>query len=128
MLKKKLPYILLFLMLGWHAIMYAQDRFPRPEFESGYVYPEHQMPLQRAPIWEYIDLAVLVGALSVASWLALKKRSRSGLLWLSVFSLAYFGFFREGCVCSIGAIQNVSLALFNGGEGLLSTVLGTLVA
>lgn len=123
MLKKRLPYILLFLMLGWHAIMYAQDRFPRPEFESGYVYPEHQMPLQRAPIWEYIDLAVLVGALSVASWLALKKRSRSGLLWLSVFSLAYFGFFREGCVCSIGALQNVSLALFNGGYTIPLTVL-----
>ena len=83
-------------MLIWHAVIFAQDRFPRPEFESGYVYPEHQMPLQRAPVWEYIDLGVLIGALSLASWLALKKRSRQGLVWLSVFSLAYFGFFREG--------------------------------
>jgi NosR/NirI family nitrous oxide reductase transcriptional regulator len=122
-LKKKLPYILLFLMLGWHAILFAQDRFPRPEFESGYVYPEYQMPLQRAPVWEYIDLAVLVGALSVASWLALKKRSRQGLIWLSVFSLAYFGFFREGCICSVGSVQNVSLALFNEGYTIPLTVL-----
>jgi len=112
-LKKRLPYILLFIMLIWHSVLFAQERFPRPEFESGYEYPEHQMPADRAPVWEYIDLAVLVAALSVASWLVLKKRSRQGLIWLSVFSLAYFGFFREGCICSIGAVQNVALALFN---------------
>jgi hypothetical protein len=59
------------------------------------------MPLQRAPYWDYIDIAVLIGALSLASWLAIKKRSREGLVWLSVFSLAYFGFVREGCVCPV---------------------------
>ena len=100
-------------MLAWHVVLFSQERFPRPEFESGYVYPEHQVPADRAPVWEYIDLVVLVGALSAAAWLALKKRSRQGLLWLSVFSLAYFGFFREGCVCSVGSVQNVALALFN---------------
>ena len=112
-MKKKLPYILLFIMLAWHAVLFAQDRFPRPEFESGYEYPEHQLPKQRALAWEYIDVGVLIAALSLASWLALKKRSRQGLVWLSVFSLAYFGFFREGCICSIGSVQNVTLALFN---------------
>jgi NosR/NirI family transcriptional regulator, nitrous oxide reductase regulator len=122
-LRKKLPYILLFIMLAWHAVLFAQDRFPRPEFESGYVYPEHQVPLQRSLVWEYIDLVVLIGALAVASWLALKKRSRQGLVWLSVFSLAYFGFFREGCVCSVGSLQNVSLALFNDGYAIPLTAL-----
>jgi len=110
-------------MLAWHAVLFAQDRFPRPEFESGYVYPEHQVPLQRSLVWEYIDLAVLIGALAVASWLALKRRSRQGLVWLSVFSLAYFGFFREGCVCSVGSVQNVSLALFNDGYAIPLTAL-----
>jgi len=110
-------------MLAWQAVLFAQDRFPRPEFESGYVYPEHQVPLQRSLVWEYIDLAVLIGALAVASWLALKRRSRQGLVWLSVFSLAYFGFFREGCVCSVGSVQNVSLALFNDGYAIPLTAL-----
>jgi len=105
------------------VVVFAQGSFPRAEFESGYIYPEHQSPLQRAPIWEYIDIAVLVGALSLASWLALKKRSRQGLVWLSVFSLAYFGFFREGCVCSVGSIQNVALALFNEGYAIPLTAL-----
>jgi ferredoxin len=30
---------------------------------------------------------------------------------LVIATLAYFGFYREGCICSIGAIQNVTLAL-----------------
>lgn len=111
--RRYLPYILLFVMLLWHAVLFAQERFPRPEFESGYVYPVDQMPLQRSLVWEYIDVAVLIAALSVTAWLAIKKRSRQGLIWMSVFSLAYFGFFREGCICSVGSVQNVSLALFN---------------
>jgi NosR/NirI family nitrous oxide reductase transcriptional regulator len=122
-LKKRLPYIILTLLLLWHAVLFAQDRFPRPEFESGYTYPTNQFPLQRSVIWEYIDVAVLIAALAVTTWLALKKRSRQGLIWMSVFSLAYFGFFREGCICSVGSVQNVSLALFNTGYSIPVTAL-----
>jgi ferredoxin len=114
-MKKTLPYIIFVLLLCWHAVLFAQDRFPRPEFESGYVYATNQMPLQRAPGWEYFDVAVLLGALTLTTWLALKKRSRQGLIWMSVFSLAYFGFYREGCICAVGSVQNVALALFNDG-------------
>jgi NosR/NirI family transcriptional regulator, nitrous oxide reductase regulator len=121
--KKALPYIILILLLCWHAVLFAQARFPRPEFETAYVYPEHQLPLQRAQGWEYFDLAILIGALIVTSWLALKKRSRQGLLWMSVFSLAYFGFYRQGCICSVGSVQNVSLALFNTGYTIPLTAL-----
>ena len=81
------------------------------------------MPLQRSYIWEYIDVAVLIAALSLTSWLAIKKRSRQGLIWMSVFSLAYFGFYREGCICSVGSVQNVSLALFNNSYSIPLTAL-----
>ena len=110
-------------MLCWHTVMFAQDRFPRPEFESGYEYPVHQMPLQRSIVWEYIDVGVLIAALSLTAWLALKKRSRQGLIWMSVFSLAYFGFYREGCICAVGSVQNVSLTLFNGSYTIPLTAL-----
>jgi hypothetical protein len=113
MKKKYIPYIILLLLICWHTVLYAQDRFPRPEFESGYVYPTDQLTLQRAQVWQYVDVAVLILALSAATWLAIYKRSRQGLLWLSVFSLAYFGFYREGCICAVGSVQNVALALFN---------------
>src|SRR5665648_1198623 len=122
-MKKALPYIILILLLFWHPLLFAQDRFPRPEFEEGYTYPTNQMPAPRAPGWEYIDVFVLIGALMVTTWLALKKRSRQGLIWMSVFALAYFGFYREGCICAIGSIQNVSLALFNEGYSIPLTAL-----
>jgi NosR/NirI family nitrous oxide reductase transcriptional regulator len=113
LMRKALPYIIFLMLLSWHAVLFAQDRFPRPEFETGYSYPTNQLPLQRAQVWEYIDVAVLIGALAITAWLALKKRSRQGLIWMSVFSLAYFGFYRQGCICPVGSVQNVSLALFN---------------
>ncbi len=117
-MKKVLPYIILLFLLCWHIVLFAQDRFPRPEFESGHVYPTNQMPTQRAPGWEYFDVVVLIGALIITTWLALKKRSRQGLIWMSVFSLAYFGFYRHGCICAVGSVQNISLALFNEGYSI----------
>ena len=47
--------------------------------------------------------------------LAVRVRLRWPIVALSVLCLGYFGFYRGGCVCPIGAIQNVSLALL--GEG-----------
>ena len=121
--KKILPYILFVLLLCWHMVLFAQDRFPRPEFESGHIYPTNQMPVPRAQLLEYLDVVVLIGALIVTTWLALKKRSRKGLIWMSVFSVAYFGFYRQGCICSVGSVQNVSLVLFNTGYSIPATAL-----
>jgi NosR/NirI family transcriptional regulator, nitrous oxide reductase regulator len=112
--KRYIPYFIFILLFIWHSVLFAQQqRFPRPEFESGYNYPTHQLPNQRGPMWEYMDVAVLIAALCLTSWLALKKRSRQGLIWISLFSLAYFGFYRQGCICAVGSVQNISLALFN---------------
>ncbi|MDP4222288.1 MAG: 4Fe-4S binding protein [Bacteroidota bacterium] len=113
-IKKYLPYFIIGVLLIWHSVLFAQEqRFPRPEFESGYSFPERQLLNQRGPMWEYMDVAVLVAALVVTYWMAVVKRSRQGILWVSAFSLGYFGFYRQGCICAIGSIQNVSLALFN---------------
>lgn len=90
---------------------YAQQRFPRPDFESDYQTPSLIVPEPRLGWLEYLDVFILFIVLSLTSWLILKKRSRKGILYLSIFSLAYFGFYRNGCICSIGAIQNVALAL-----------------
>ncbi|MFC2124370.1 4Fe-4S binding protein [Bacteroidota bacterium] len=91
--------------------VFAQQRFPRPDFESGYEVPSPTAPEPRSVGMEYFDVFILFLVLSIATWLALKKRSRRGLLYLSVFTLIYFGFYRNGCICSIGGIQNVALAL-----------------
>ena len=87
------------------------ERFPPPDFEEDYQMPLPQQPAP-VPLWrEYGDVGVLFLALLAATVLALKWRSRTGMVWLCLFSLAYFGFFRKGCVCSVGSLQNVALGL-----------------
>jgi NosR/NirI family nitrous oxide reductase transcriptional regulator len=50
-------------------------------------------------------------AMAAAVWIVIKRRKRSWLVGLAIASLAYFGFYREGCICPIGSIQNVVVAL-----------------
>lgn len=89
----------------------AQRRFPAPQFEAPYEMPETAWPAARAMSREVVDVAVLFVALGVAAYIALKARSRRAMFVLSVLALAYFGFYRRGCVCPIGAIQNVTAGL-----------------
>ncbi len=92
----------------------AAARFPPPEFsETGHQLPALTGVAARAMSLEYLDIAVLVIALALASWLSLRKRSRRGIVWLGIFSVLYFGFWRKGCICSIGSIQNVAQAIFD---------------
>jgi ferredoxin len=89
----------------------AELRFQPPEFESGHQLPVATTPAARAVLFQYLDVVVLAACLGLASWLIYKRRSRKGLMALSIFSLLYFGFWKKGCVCAIGSLQNVSLAL-----------------
>jgi ferredoxin len=113
----------LVLLLGSVAGSVAVDRFPRPEFESGYDIPAMQLPMPRAAAWEYIDVVVLVVALAAASYLALRRRSRVGVLVLTVACLLYFGFWRKGCVCPVGSVQNVAMGLLGDGYAVPLSVL-----
>ncbi|MBO6029724.1 MAG: 4Fe-4S binding protein, partial [Bacteroidales bacterium] len=86
------------------------NRFPRPDFESGYQYPEYSYAVPNQLLWDIIDVAMLLILLGIVTWALYKRRKRGPILAVSVISVAYFGFFRGGCVCSIGSIQNVALA------------------
>ena len=101
----------------------AVERFPQPEFQSDYLQPSLQTPWARSQFLEFLDVLVLFGALSLASYFALKLRSRRKMFLLMVFSLIYFGFYRKGCICPVGSVQNVSLALFNSGYVIPLTVI-----
>lgn len=112
------------LVMGVAAVGFSQQqRFPMPEFETEYQLPETTRPLPRSQTLEYIDVVVLLLVLGLTTWLIFKRRSRKGIFWVMVFALLYFGFFREGCICSIGAVQNLFLALFNKGYAIPLTAL-----
>lgn len=104
------------------AVGLGAERFPPPDFESGYQRPSPTFPSPRQTVYEYVDVAVLLAVLSLASYLVLRKRSRRAIFALMVFSLLYFGFWRKGCVCSIGAIQNVTLSIFDPNYAMPITV------
>ncbi len=92
-------------------LMTFVSRFPRPEFESGYQYPEQAYAVPYESFWNVVDIVLLIGLMSLVTWAAYKKRTRGPIIITSLISVAYFGFFREGCVCSIGSIQNIALAM-----------------
>ena len=94
-----------------NKILVQTSRFPNPDFESGYVYPEQHFFIPNEALWSYIDIAILVLLMSFVAWAVIKKQIRWPVMLTSVISIAYFGFFRHGCVCSIGAVQNVALGL-----------------
>lgn len=113
-MKKRFSIIILLIIISLQIYnSFAVQRFPKPEFESGHTQPPTITPDPRSNALAILDVFVLAAALSMVTWLVLKKRSRVGVFWMSVFAVLYFGFFREGCVCSIGSIQNVTLAIFN---------------
>jgi ferredoxin len=96
--------------------------FPPPEFETPYGLPDLYTPgVVDNNSW--FDAFMLFAALSLATWLILKARSRRGLFLLSVFSLLYFGFYRKGCICPVGSTQNVAAGIFVPDVGVSLVVL-----
>jgi len=93
---------------------FGVQRFPPPEFvETGHKLPQMQNTAPRQLLWQWADVILLVVALSLSTWFAIKKRSRSGLVWLGIFVVLYFGFYRKGCICAIGSIQNLAQGVFD---------------
>lgn len=96
----------------------GEFRFPQPEFTTGYEHEEMHLPAASlTPPW--LDAVLLVGLLALTAWVVLRGRSRNSVLALSFFALGYFGFYRQGCICSVGSLQNVLNAFIGTGEVLL---------
>jgi polyferredoxin len=96
------------------AIQYERPVETAPQegtIGGGYKTPPVQKPLPRDYWLQVADVALLAAAMGGSAWLVLARRSRKWLVALAIGCLAYFGFYREGCICPIGSIQNVAVAL-----------------
>jgi len=121
--------LLLIVVLLFPFATIAEQRFPPPDFtETNHLIPTTTTPPARAEWLQYLDVAVLFACLGVAVWFVHKQRSRRGLFWLGIFSLAYLGFWRKGCVCAIGAPQNIILGLFDSNYAVPLTVIAFFAA
>jgi ferredoxin len=61
--------------------------------------------------WEVADVLVLAFMLAVTSLLSVRHHDKSRLTSLALIGLAYFGLFRGGCICPVGATTNFCLGL-----------------
>ena len=91
----------------------AQYQKKPPDFGDTYSFPTPVHPEPAVSWLRALDVVLLAGALGLGIWLVHKNRRRRPMILLSMASVAYFGFFRKGCICSVGAIQNVILSLVN---------------
>lgn len=84
----------------------AEFRFPMPTFESGYHHPAMHTPppVRFHPALDVTMLAVMLG---MTAWIVLRRRSRREVFLMTVLACLYFGFYRKGCVCAVGSLQNV---------------------
>lgn len=105
------------------AVVFGVQRFPPPQFESGYTIAAPTTPAPRPALWDWVDTGVFAMALCVASYLTLKQRSRKWIAGLMIFSLLYFGFWRKGCVCAVGSIGNITLAIMDSSYAIPAVVL-----
>jgi ferredoxin len=84
---------------------------PQPDNIGGdYVLPPVQRVAPRSAWWYLADSVLLLAGLVAMALAAHRWRRREIAAAITIASLAYFGFFRQGCVCPIGAIQNVAAA------------------
>lgn len=115
--KVSLLHIIILNALGTFPV-FAEARFPKPDFESQYKQPELLQPEQVIHHSGIFLLLVLFLALCATTYFVYKKRSRKGVLLVLLFSLAFFGFYQKGCVCVVGSLQNMTLAVFDSGYGV----------
>lgn len=121
-----LAFLLTFLHLTPLSLALAQsyqEQYSRPvevapsaeDIGEGYTIPPVQRPHPRSYWLEILDTSLLAGAMGLAAWIVLARRNRRWLVVLTIGCLIYFGFYREGCVCPIGSIQNVTVAFIDPG-------------
>ena len=70
----------------------AELKFPPPEFEGDHVVPGMTLPDGSEGWLAWIDVGLLFSALCLSAWLAIKKRSRTGMFWFGVWFTGVFWF------------------------------------
>jgi len=104
-------FFFLILLLIVPALLWGEPQDP-PDFTE-HILPRDERPSPRPFYMGFVDMGMLFLCLSLTTYFVLKTRSRKSIFFMSMFSLGYFGFYREGCVCPIGSIQNVAQAVFD---------------
>jgi len=80
------------------------------DFRSDYAPDIYAPP---AALWSYIDLAAMFMFLTLASVMVLKRAKPGRVTAGLTLAFLYFGIFRGGCICPVGATTNVTLGILH---------------
>lgn len=108
--------LILFLALLCSLSAFAQDseECNRPPTQELADFKEAYTPVEftfESFSWELADVTVLFLMLIIAGLLSLKHNPQCRFTVLSMIGLAYFGLFRGGCICPVGATTNFCMGL-----------------
>ncbi len=110
--------VVVILLLACATSAFAARRVQLPDFSETH----HKIGITSQPVVGdvsmQISLAVMVVLMAGAVWFGLYRRSRRGLLLVSLTSMVVLGFAWHGCVCPVGSVQNVALALGDSGYSI----------
>lgn len=131
---RRLASIALLILIVMAGVAWSVERFPPPDFTNHVLPTPHFQKPHGGPGHDILPIIALAIGLAAATLFSVgfssktfeqrkKGRSRAGLVAVAVISLIYFGFIREGCICAIGSIQNVSLSLADSSYTIPSTAI-----
>lgn len=118
---------LVILLLCTCSVVTGADRFPLPEFGQDYSLPVESKPDPWGKTFEITAFVLLAAGLGLAAWLVHRRRRRWAVVVMLLGTLVFFGFLRQGCVCSVGSVQNVCYGLGGWGYAVPWVVLGFFV-
>jgi len=95
-----------------NIINIAEFRFPKPDFSTNYEIPPTPLPSPEfMNVPEIYNPIILCIILALTAFIFYKLRSRKIQIFLIFLVVIVFGFIKNGCLCSIGSIQTISLAI-----------------
>ncbi len=107
------------LLIAWLAPVAVRAAEPDCQKAEGALiqsYRDEYVPREFAcpsRAWVYADVAVLSLLLASGAWIVLAGKPSGWISAQLAVALLYFGLFRGGCICPVGATANVSLALLH---------------
>ncbi len=110
----RLLLILALLLLAIPGFSQEAEECHRPPTQELADHKEAYIP-QEFPFesfnWEIVDLVVLATLLLAAGLISIRHKPKYIFTALSSFGLLYFGLFRGGCICPVGATTNFCMGL-----------------
>ena len=109
-------FLLTLCLILFASPVFSQDSEDclRPPTQELADYKEEYIPQEfsfESFSWELTDVVILAVLLAVASLLSVKHHPKYRFTVLSIIGLLYFGLFRGGCICPVGATTNFCMGL-----------------